>query len=93
MSEDSAIFESAVRAAGDLAGVFEYDGETAYFYLYRTGDDPKVLGAIHVWSGATHIVSEDIVVRWSEEMNTVQLFVRGHFRAGFAADGTKLAVP
>jgi uncharacterized protein len=29
------IFESASRAAGDLAAVFEYDGETGYFYLYE----------------------------------------------------------
>jgi hypothetical protein len=30
------MFESASRANGDLAGVFEYDGETGYFYLYET---------------------------------------------------------
>jgi hypothetical protein len=29
------IFVSSVRSTGDLAGVFEYDGETGYFYLYR----------------------------------------------------------
>lgn len=30
----SAIFESATRSAGDLAGVFEHDDDTGYFYLY-----------------------------------------------------------
>ncbi len=30
------IFDSCVREKGDLAGVFEYDGEAGYFYLYET---------------------------------------------------------
>jgi hypothetical protein len=27
--------ESAVRSVGDQAGVFEYDGDTGHFYLYK----------------------------------------------------------
>ena len=27
------MFVSAIRSSGDLAGIFEYDGETGWFYL------------------------------------------------------------
>ena len=47
------IFESSVRSAGDLAGVFEFDGDTSYFYLYRVdaSEGNKVLDAIKVSVG------------------------------------------
>jgi hypothetical protein len=48
MSAD--IFDSSVRSDGDLAGVFEYDGQTGYFYLYEVGGNAynKVVGAYAV---------------------------------------------
>jgi hypothetical protein len=41
------MFDSSIRSAGDLAGVFEYDGETGYFYLYDSvgSSNQRVLGA------------------------------------------------
>jgi hypothetical protein len=47
------ILKNATRSAGDLAGVFEFDEDTSYFYLYNTSGDAgqKVLGAIHIMSG------------------------------------------
>lgn len=46
------MFQSAVRSSGDLAGVFEYDGETGYFYLYQTGAmGNKILSANHILTG------------------------------------------
>ena len=39
---DTDIFDSSIRRAGNLAGVFEYDGENAYFYLYdETREDDQ----------------------------------------------------
>lgn len=31
------MFDSSTRSKGDLAGVFEYDGETGYFYSMSVG--------------------------------------------------------
>jgi len=47
------IFDSAVRPAGDLAGAFEFDGTTGYFYLCNVieNGNPTVLDHIHLYSG------------------------------------------
>ncbi|WP_437294750.1 DUF2251 domain-containing protein [Sorangium sp. So ce426] len=73
------IFDSAVRPAGDLAGVFEYDGDTGYFYLYATGEGTgqKVLDAIHVLSGMPDFGETDISIRWDSEEQKVGLFIKG----------------
>ena len=42
------IFDSCLRSAGDLAGVFEHDGETGYFYLHRAAPSSEVLDHIHI---------------------------------------------
>ncbi|WP_286203065.1 hypothetical protein [Rhizobium lusitanum] len=36
------LFESAVRSSGDLAGVFEFDGDVGYFYLCATEENKAV---------------------------------------------------
>lgn len=73
------IFDSAVRAAGDLAGVFEYDGETGYFYLYATGGGAgqKVLDSIHILSGELNFMESEISVRWDAKDEKVGLFIKG----------------
>lgn len=79
------IFDSAVRPAGDLAGVFESDGDTAYFYLYATGGDTgqKVLDSIHVFSGEPDFAEADVSVRWDSEEQKVGLFIKGVLWAAF----------
>lgn len=79
------IFDSSVRSAGDLAGVFEYDGETGYFYLYQTegGKDHKVLGSIRVLSGEPDFGDVDIAIRWDPANRRVGLFIRGVLWAAF----------
>jgi len=85
------MFESVIRAKGDLAGVYEYDGETGYFYLYQTGPNGnKVLGAIHVLSGMSDLADEDVQIRWDHENEKVGLFIRTELWAVFdARDGAK----
>src|SRR5438552_3008968 len=86
------MFESAVRSAGDHAGVFEYDGETGYFYLYQTkgAQGQKVLDAIRVMIGTAHFDESDVVVRWDAAERAVGLFIRGNLWAAFdATTGTK----
>jgi hypothetical protein len=79
------IFESAVRSVGDLAGVFEYDGETAYFYLYETAriEGEKVGDSIHVASSAADLAPDDVSVRWNTSETKVGLFIRGVLWAMF----------
>lgn len=82
------IFESCVRTAGDLAGVFEHDGETGYFYLYEIGggQDQKILGAIHMVSGRPGFSGEDISIRWDAAEKKVGLAIRGVLWAVFDAE-------
>ena len=80
------MFVSAVRSAGDLAGVFEHDGETGYFYRYdqSRADSPQVLGAIHLISGAPDFSQSDVDVRWNEAEEIVGLFIRHQLWAAFS---------
>jgi hypothetical protein len=83
------MFESSVRSKGDFAGVFEYDGEAGYFYLYECGGDAgqKVAGAIRVLSGEADFEQTDLAIRWDESEKRVGLFIRGQVCAVFDADG------
>lgn len=79
------IYESATRTAGDLAGVFEFDGDTSYFYLYKTLGSPgqKVLGTIHIMSGIPDFETEDITILWDRSETAVGLFIRSKLWAVF----------
>ena len=72
------IFDSCVRTAGDRAGVFEYDGQTGYFYLYETAKHhgEKVVDSIHVLSGEPDFAETDVSVRWDCDEEKVGLFIR-----------------
>jgi hypothetical protein len=82
------MFESAARSKGDLAGVFEYDGETGYFYLYNCGGGAgqQVVGAIRILSGEADFEQTDITVRWDGHERKVGLFIRHQLCAIFDAD-------
>jgi hypothetical protein len=92
LAEDT--FESAVRSGGDLAGVFEYDGDTGYFYLYSTPHSAagqKVLGSIYIISGTPDFSEEDLHIRWDRNERRVGLFIRGELWAVFdSEDRSKL---
>lgn len=79
------IFDSRARSPGDLAGVFEYDGQTGYFYLYARGGDAgeRILDAIHVVSGGADFEGSDVSVRWDASEDKVGLFIRGTLWAVF----------
>jgi hypothetical protein len=79
------IFDSCVRSGGDLAGVFEYDGEVGYFYLYDvTGKpDKKVLNAIHIVTGALNLDEADFCIRWNADEHMVALYICGSIWAIF----------
>src|SRR5436309_3053699 len=86
------MFDSALRSTRDLAGVFEYDGEVGYFYLYEEqGDkDRKIRAAIRVLTGMPDFDEGDIAIRWDAAENKVGLFIRRQIWAAFdAKTGTK----
>lgn len=79
------IFQSALRADGDLAGVFEFDGETGYFYLYKENAPPnqKVIDTIHVITGSPDFAEQDVTIRWADNENLVGLHIRSKLWAAF----------
>ena len=86
------MFDDSARSKGDLAGVFEYDGEVGYFYLCECGGDAgqKVASAIRILSGEANFEQADLAVRWDESEKRVGLFICGQLCAVFDADnGTK----
>jgi len=79
------MFQSSTRSEGDLAGVFEYDGKTGYFYLYEAigNEGQKVLGAIRILTIAPDFRESDLEVRWNCAERNVGLFIRGGLWAAF----------
>lgn len=86
MSTDE-MFDSQLRSIGDFAGVFEFDGDVAYFYLYDTtkAEKEKVLGAIHVLTGTPDFEEKDVAIGWDESEGKVGLLIRGTLWAAFDA--------
>ena|SRR5579864_405611 len=85
------ICEGVLRPQGDLAGVFEYDGETSYFYLYEP-DDPKgigIKGHIHVTSRRPDFAAHDVAITWNRTASMVGLRIRGQLWAVLSAAGDK----
>lgn len=85
-------YANATRSANDLSGVFEFDDDVAYFYLYRNSapDGERIGGAIHILSGTPDFDQNDIQVRWSNDETLVGLFIRSTLWAAFdARNGTK----
>ncbi len=80
------VFADAMRSAGDLAGVFEYDGQVGYFYLYAAGAKRRVLRALHVLSVPCSLGSKRVEVRWGEGETVVGLFIAGQVWAVFDVD-------
>lgn len=90
-------FVSCARSAGDLAGVFEHDGETEYFYLYalEARDAEPIRGAIHVCSAPADFAESEVAVRWHPNG---QLASRGEYLDGerirdwefYAEDGSRI---
>ena len=77
------VFESSTRAAGDLAGVFEHDGETGYFYLCVMRPSQHIVDAIQVVQGDIALEPHSIGIVWSEDESQVSLHLLGEEWARF----------
>lgn len=73
---------SASRSADDFSGVFEFDGETAYFYLWRHRPQ-QVVSAIHVVSGKLPFVESEARIVWNTDEKKVGLVIRDQLWAVF----------
>jgi hypothetical protein len=87
----SEIFESAVRSIGDLAGVFEFDGVTSYFYLYRVdeNEEEKILDAIKISVDAPDYTDADVEIQWFDNERLVCLKIREEIWAAFDCDSSQ----
>jgi len=88
---ESEIFESSVRSHGDLAGVFEYDGEDSYFFLFDLTKDKgkQCSGVISVNSADADLETSDIAIKWSRSEDIVGLYIGGRLWAAFDQNGRK----
>lgn len=79
------IFESSVRTSGDFAGVFEFDGDVGYFYLYDTGakDGSRIVTSVRVISGAPDFSKKDVAIEWDQEQRFVGLMIKRRLWAAF----------
>lgn len=79
------MFDSSVRSAGDLAGVFEYEDGSGHFYLYRTDGaaNTKIVGAIQMLIEAPDFDQDDVSIRWDNQEGKVGLFIQGCLWAVF----------
>ncbi|WP_213069469.1 DUF2251 domain-containing protein [Methylomicrobium album] len=78
------IFLSAICKAGDYAGVFEYDGETGYFYLYRVDniDGNKVISAIQIINDILDINESDLSIKWNDDQRMVGIIMKNELWGG-----------
>jgi len=74
-----------VRSAGDLAGFFEYDDETGYFYLYDQPRGPghRIVDAIRVLNTRGDFQQQDVKILWDPSERYVGLLIRSQLWAAF----------
>lgn len=82
------MFDSVLRSTGDFAGVFEFDGDVGYFYLYGTTQPEryKILGAIRIFSGVPDFKEDEVAICWDRTETKVGLRIKGSLWAAFDAD-------
>ena len=92
MEKSPDFFIDSIRSKGELAGVYEWDGDAAYFYLYGINKDAgkKILNSLHIYSGKPIFNDEDIVMKWDNKEEKVGLYILGELWAVFdVAEGRK----
>jgi hypothetical protein len=79
------VFKESVRSRGDLAGVFEHDGETSYFYLVdlTATEGTKIRDAIPIATEPLALVDDEVEICWSPSQDRVGLFLAGVLWAVF----------
>lgn len=78
------IWIAVTRTANDLAGVFEFDGETGYFYFYNA-ESERIIDWIHIVSGMPDFRQADVKICWAKDEAIVGLFIHSKLWAAFDA--------
>jgi hypothetical protein len=73
------MFKSSTRSAGDLAGVFEFDGDVSCFYLFRVDavEGKGIVDATRIGDGDPPFSESEVDVIWSDDESRVVLQVAG----------------
>jgi hypothetical protein len=85
------MFQSSVHPHGSVAAVFEYDGETGYFYLLdlSKSEDKQITAAIHIKSSDPDFSESDVRIQWNKSKNIVGLYLHGCLWAAFDLQANK----
>ncbi len=80
-----------MRSFGDLAGVFEFDGETGYFYLYDQTREPtqKIIDQLRILNSKPAFTDHDVVIRWDDSEQRVGLLIWRELWAVFDAQAKR----
>jgi len=86
------IFQSSVPTDAGIAGVFEYDGEVAYFYLYdlRRAKGKQVAASLRVFSGNIKLAESDFEIKWNKGRSYLGLFIQGVLWAAYDLRGNSV---
>ena len=85
------IFDSSVRSNNDFAGVFEFDGDVGYFYLYKIDPENgnKVINSIRVCVGEIDFNENLVDIVWNKDEKKVGLKIKDCMCAMFELENGK----
>jgi len=88
---DAPIFKSTTRPTGDMAGIFEHDGEVGFFYLFDLSREKgkQIAGSLFVNSEGPGFSEADVSIKWSNAQEAVGLYIHGRLWAALDLKGKK----
>ncbi len=72
------IFLENVRSHEDIAGVYEFDGTSGYFYLHKL-EPSKVIAALEIHRSEP--TAEDLALKWDVPERLISLWEKGERKA------------
>jgi hypothetical protein len=88
---DNGMFRTSTRTVGDVAGVFESDGDVIYFYLcdLMRQKGKQVVSALYVSAGNPDFQESDVSIKWDKSQQIVGLYIRGRLWGALDLQGQK----
>jgi hypothetical protein len=84
------IFRSSDQNGNHAFGVFEYDGEVGYFYLYdQSRLSNNVVAHVRIIAGRIDFNDRDMEITWSKDRNYLGLYIKNTLWAVFDTNGIK----
>jgi hypothetical protein len=81
------LFLSTVGPTGDFAGVVEYDGQVAYFYLYDNKPNVKqrIISHLKINYDLSTLPQEEVAIKWDRTGRFVAIVIEGKLFGCFDA--------